>query len=184
MNICVVALFVLGVPNAGAIHFIFQNPLVLLPAAKLTPCASSMMAPVVRMVFFIKLRRVIEFSCFDEEFMVVLINIFSTTFCSCHRWGGALAKLRSEIIFRGYLAADMEFLVPDLVEQDCEVHLMKSSSVRHSPEAMWRFLALEHDGFVTITDSDRPAEVIRDLERTEELLTHGLGHWRVPYITR
>jgi hypothetical protein len=78
----------------------------------------------------------------------------------------------------------MEFLVPDLVEQDCEVHLMKSSSVRHSPEAMWRFLALEHDGFVTITDSDRPAEVIRDLERTEELLTHGLGHWRVPYITR
>jgi len=96
----------------------------------------------------------------------------------------ALAKLRPEIIFRGYLAADMEFLVPDLVEQNCEVHLMKSSSARHSPGAMWRFLALDHDGFVTITDSDRAAEVIHDLERTEGVLTLGLGHWRVPYITR
>ncbi len=94
----------------------------------------------------------------------------------------ALAQSRPEIIFRVYLAADLEFLIADFVELNCEVHLMKSSSVRHNPGAMWRFLALEHDGLVTITDSDRAGEVIHDIERTELVVEHGLGHWRIPYI--
>lgn len=34
---------------------------------------------------------------------------------------------------------------------------------------------------VTITDSDRAGEVIHDIERTELVVQHGLGHWRVPY---
>ena len=59
---------------------------------------------------------------------------------------------------------------------------MKSPSIRHNPGAMWRFLALEHEGLVTITDSDRAPEVLHDIERTEITVNHGLGHWRVPYI--
>jgi hypothetical protein len=47
---------------------------------------------------------------------------------------------------------------------------------------MWRFLALEHDGLVTITDSDRAGEVLHDVERTELTVRYGLGHWRVAYI--
>jgi hypothetical protein len=94
----------------------------------------------------------------------------------------ALTESRPEIVFRVYLAADLEFLAADFVDRNCEVHLMKSSSVRHNPGAMWRFLALEHDGLVTITDADRAADVIYDIERTELVVKHGLGHWRVPYI--
>jgi len=92
-----------------------------------------------------------------------------------------LAKARPDVVFRVYLAADMGFLIPDFVERACEVHLMQSSSIRHNPGAMWRFLALEHKGMVTITDSDRSGEVIHDIERTELMGEHGLKHWRVPY---
>ena len=92
-----------------------------------------------------------------------------------------LAITRPEVIFRVYLAANLEFLVPDLLERNCEVYLMKGSSIRHNPGAMWRFLALEHDGLVTITDSDRAGDVAHDIERTELVVQHGLGHWRVPY---
>jgi hypothetical protein len=93
-----------------------------------------------------------------------------------------LAVERPEIIFRVYLAADMDFLVQDFVERNCEVHLMRSPSLRHNPGAMWRFLALEHEGLVTITDSDRAPDVLHDIERTELVVKHGLGHWRVAYI--
>lgn len=93
-----------------------------------------------------------------------------------------LAEERPEVVFRVYLAADMAFLAEDFVERNCEVHLMKSASIRHNPGAMWRFLALEHEGLVTITDSDRAPEVLHDIERTEITVNHGLGHWRVPYI--
>ncbi len=92
-----------------------------------------------------------------------------------------LMDLRPDVVFRVYLAADLEFLVGDLVERNCEVFLMKGSSIRHNPGAMWRFLALEHDGLVTITDSDSSREVIHDVERTEWVAQHGLGHWRTPY---
>lgn len=93
-----------------------------------------------------------------------------------------LAKLRPEIVFRVYLAADLEFLADDFVARNCEIHLMKGSSIRHNPGAMWRFLALEHDGLVTVTDADRARDVIHDVERTELVVRDGLGHWRVPYI--
>ena len=70
--------------------------------------------------------------------------------------------------------------VQPLLERNCEVVLMKGSSIRHNPGAMWGLLALEHEGLVTITDSDRAGEVAHDIERTELVVQHGLGHWRVP----
>ncbi|MEJ7606663.1 MAG: hypothetical protein WKF37_10435 [Bryobacteraceae bacterium] len=82
---------------------------------------------------------------------------------------------------RVYLARDLEFLIDDLVDFGCEVYLMKSSSVRHNPGAMWRFLALEEKRrLVTICDSDRAPMVGPDLQRTVEMSKAGLGMWRVP----
>ena len=46
------------------------------------------------------------------------------------------------VVFRVHLAKDLEFLVPDLVEAGCEVQLMKSSSIRLAPGALWRYLPL------------------------------------------
>lgn len=95
----------------------------------------------------------------------------------------SLRERRPEIVFRVYLAADLEFLVEDLVAVGCEVKVMKGSSIRHNPGALWRFLALEEKGrWVTITDSDRAKEVLSDIERTESVMAAGLGLWRVPYI--
>jgi hypothetical protein len=80
-----------------------------------------------------------------------------------------------------YLAADLEFLIPDLVIAGCEVHLMKSSSIRHNPGAMWRFLAFEEtDKLVTLVDADRAANPLPDIVRTETTAKAGLGFWRVP----
>lgn len=88
---------------------------------------------------------------------------------------------RSDVAFRVYLAADLDFLVKDLVKAGCEVRLMKSSSVRHNPGAMWRFLALkEKDALVTMCDSDRAPMAGPDILRTEEMAKAGLGLWRVP----
>lgn len=94
-----------------------------------------------------------------------------------------LKKARPEVVFRVYLAADLEFLVSDLVEVGCEVMLMESSSISHNPGAMWRFLALEEsDRWVTITDSDRARDVMHDVERTEHAISANLGAWRAPYV--
>ncbi len=88
---------------------------------------------------------------------------------------------RTDVTFRVYLAADLEFLVKDLVKAGCEIRLMKSSSVRHNPGAMWRFLALEEkDSLVTLCDSDRAPMAEPDILRTEEMAKAGLGLWRVP----
>ena len=88
---------------------------------------------------------------------------------------------RTDLVFRVYLAADLEFLVQDLVDAGCEVRLMRSSSVRHNPGAMRRFLALEEkDSLVTMCDSDRAPMAGRDILRTEEMAKVGLGMWRVP----
>ena len=94
-----------------------------------------------------------------------------------------LAEARPDIVFRVYLAFDLEFLVPELVAAGCEIKLMKSSSVRHNPGAMWRFLALE-DGasMVTIIDADRAPHALSDIERTEITKASGLGCWRRPYV--
>lgn len=93
-----------------------------------------------------------------------------------------LLTRRPDIAFRVYLAKDLEFLVPELVSAGCEVFLMATSSIRHNPGAMWRFLAMEEDCLVTITDSDRACEVIHDVERTEEVAKSPLSYWRVPYF--
>ena len=92
-----------------------------------------------------------------------------------------LQQIRPEVAVRVYLAADLEFLVPDLVHAGCEVFLMKTSSIRHNPGAMWRFLALEEkQKLVTISDSDRAPLVGDDIQRTELMSKIGLGIWRVP----
>jgi len=93
-----------------------------------------------------------------------------------------LAEIRPDLVYRVYLANDMAFLIPDLVEAGCEVYLMKSSSVFHNPGAMWRFLAMEEEGLVTISDSDRAGEMLHDIERTELVAEGGLSHWRRPYM--
>lgn len=93
-----------------------------------------------------------------------------------------LKKRRDEIAIRVYLAQDLGFLVEDLVKAGCEVHLMKGSSIRHNPGAMWRFLALEDAACpVTVTDSDRMNWVLADVARTEAAQRVGVGGWRVPY---
>ncbi len=92
-----------------------------------------------------------------------------------------LHKRRKDAAFRVYLAADLEFLVPDLVAVGCEVRLMKSSSIAHNPGAMWRMLALEEEGkLVTIVDADRAARPEADMARTDEARRLRLGWWRVP----
>ncbi len=94
-----------------------------------------------------------------------------------------LAEERPDVVFRVYLAADLEFLISDLVGARCEVKLMKSSSLRHNPGAMWRFLAFAETGkWVTITDSDLARDILGSVERTELVMKGGLGYWRRPYI--
>jgi hypothetical protein len=93
-----------------------------------------------------------------------------------------LSIARPDVSFRVYLAADLDFLVDDLVAVGCEVYLMKHNSIRHSPGGLWRYLAMEEEGkLVTITDSDRAGEVIHDIERTELVAANGLAHWRCAY---
>ncbi len=95
----------------------------------------------------------------------------------------ALREARPDVVFRIYLAADLEFLVEDFVEVGCEVMLMCGSSIRHNPGALWRFLALEEAGrWITVTDADRCREVLHDIERTEHIIEAGIGAWRVPYL--
>ena len=92
-----------------------------------------------------------------------------------------ILQKRPEVSFRVYLAQDLKFLAKDLVKAGCEVRLMKSSSIRHNPGAMWRYLALEDKGrLVTICDSDAAAKVEFDMLRTEEAANASLGMWRVP----
>ena len=92
-----------------------------------------------------------------------------------------LASIRPDLVYRVYLANDLSFLIPDLVEAGCEVYLMKSSSLLHNPGAMWRFLAMEEEGLVTMSDSDRAGEMLHDIERTELVAEGGLSVWRRPH---
>jgi hypothetical protein len=96
----------------------------------------------------------------------------------------SLREESANATLRVYLANDLSFLIDELADAGCEVHLMKSSSIRHNPGAMWRFLALENASDtcpVTITDSDRLKDVLSDLARTEAAQKVGVGGWRVPY---
>lgn len=86
-----------------------------------------------------------------------------------------------EVTFRLYLAADLDFLIPELTDLGWEVCLMKSSSIRYSPGGFWRFLALEEDGaLVTVIDTDRMNEVSNEISRTKAMASLDLGLWRVP----
>ena len=94
-----------------------------------------------------------------------------------------LREVRPEVVLRVYLAADLDFLIADLVAAGCEVFLMKSSSIRHNPGALWRFLALETaDEWVTVIDADRGPDIVSDVERSEQTMAAGLGMWRIPYF--
>lgn len=86
-----------------------------------------------------------------------------------------------DVIFRIYLAADLDFLVPDLLALGWEICLMKSNSIRYCPGGFWRFLALEEPhSIVTIVDADRLGEAANDIIRTRSMHEMQLGLWRVP----
>lgn len=86
-----------------------------------------------------------------------------------------------DISFVLYLAADMEFLLPDLVSAGWEVRLMEHSSIRSSPGMLWRFMALaEEDSLITCIDSDRISDLDGEIARTQVMGESGLGCWRVP----
>ena len=92
-------------------------------------------------------------------------------------------KARKDTSFRIYLAADLVFLINDFTRLGCEVRLMKSSSLRHNPGAMWRYLALdEKSTLLTFSDADRAPRVLADLDRTDTMARSGLGLWRVPWF--
>lgn len=93
----------------------------------------------------------------------------------------AAMERHANVTFRMYLAADLEFLIPELNALGWEVFLMKSPSLRYCPGGFWRFLALEEEGvLVTVIDTDRMNEVSHEINRTESMAEAGLGLWRVP----
>lgn len=93
----------------------------------------------------------------------------------------AAMEKHPDVRFRLYLAADLDFLIPDLNELGWDVYLMNSPSLRYSPGGFWRFLALEdQDTLVTVIDTDRMNEVSNEIGRTQAMAEMGLGLWRVP----
>lgn len=93
-----------------------------------------------------------------------------------------LREARPDVTYRVYLANDLSFVLPELLDAGCEIYLMESSSLLHNPGAMWRFLAMEEEGMVTMNDSDRASWLIHDIERTERLAEGPLSYWRCPYM--
>lgn len=92
-----------------------------------------------------------------------------------------LREKMPDVAFRVHLAKDLAFLIPDLVTAGCEVALMKGSSVRMAPGALWRYLPLEMEGkHVTVMDVERIPIIEADLARTRTMAEAGLGCWRVP----
>ena len=69
------------------------------PAANPVPLPRIVTVPAVSKDFFMKLRRVISLLFGKKSgevfgiFIVVLINCFSRTYCSCHGWGGGGGKI-------------------------------------------------------------------------------------------
>ncbi len=92
-----------------------------------------------------------------------------------------LKKQYPSVAFRVYLARDLEFLIPDLVESGCEVCWMKSSSIRLVPGSVWRYLPFEEHGkIVTMADSDIIEQAPKFIARTEAMAAANLGAWRQP----
>lgn len=93
-----------------------------------------------------------------------------------------LRHARPKAVLRVYLANDLAFLIEDLTKVGCEVYLMCSCSIRHSPGAMWRFLALEISSCpITVIDADQGKWILSNIARTEASQKVGVGGWRVPY---
>ncbi|WP_411846629.1 LicD family protein [Roseibacillus persicicus] len=93
------------------------------------------------------------------------------------------AKLRPDVVVRIFLASDLVFLVPDLVAMGCEVRVMATASPYPAPGEMWPFLALSHQGLVTVVDWRETPNPLRAVERTEGLAAEGLGFWREAYTS-
>lgn len=86
-----------------------------------------------------------------------------------------------DVTVRLYLAADLDFLVPDFVEAGCEVYLMHHSSVALAPGVAWRLLAFaEKDRLVTMIDAGGIRDTALDIKRTQTMQKTGVGGWRVP----
>lgn len=93
-----------------------------------------------------------------------------------------IGATRPQVVFRVYLAVDLEMLVAPLVEAGCEVFLMNSPSCHQAAARMWRFLALEEDRWTTFTQPVFGTEMIHDVERSEEIMKTDLGFWRSPRL--
>jgi hypothetical protein len=91
-----------------------------------------------------------------------------------------IRQTKPHVVVVVWLAADLRFLIPALIAVGCEVRLMKSSSLRHSPGAMWRFLALEDARLVTVVDSDDADKADIHLARTEQLPNLEQSSWKSP----
>ena len=86
-----------------------------------------------------------------------------------------------DVAVRVYLAADLEFLIDDLVAAGCEVFLMRHPSIAHAPGVAWRVLAFgDKDRLVTMVDCDRLSQATIDIERTRAMERSGMNVWRVP----
>ena len=94
------------------------------------------------------------------------------------------ARLKAELpeaVLRVYLAKDMEWLAERLVDLKCEVYVMKSSSLRHTPGSLWRFLAMEDaDHVVSFLDADNVDSRLDLVHRAELLKKSDLPTWRKP----
>jgi hypothetical protein len=96
----------------------------------------------------------------------------------------ALLSKFDDITVRVYLASDLEFLLPDLVEAGCEVYLMGSPSLAHAPGTAWRTLAFsDKDRLITLVDADQMRNVAHDIKRTRAMDKGGHSCWREPVIT-
>jgi hypothetical protein len=92
-----------------------------------------------------------------------------------------LRELYPDVVFRVYLALDLDFLIPDLVEAGCEVYWMKSSSIRLVPGSLWRLLPFEEQGkVITMLDGDLMEHAPKYIARTEAMADAKLGAWRQP----
>ena len=94
-----------------------------------------------------------------------------------------LHRKAPEVTLRIYLANDLSFMLPHLLERHCEVFLMAHSSISMQPGMMWRFLAFEEEGKeITITDADRCRFAYEDALRTRQLRGKPQNYWRLAYV--
>ncbi len=93
----------------------------------------------------------------------------------------ALLSKFDDVAVRVYLAADLDFLVPDFEEAGCEVYVMRHSSLAHAPGVAWRLLAFaEKDRLVTMIDAGGIRDIALDIKRTRTMQKTGVGCWREP----